>query len=296
MTGTQRVDLPAFSYGMIAMARRPASRRLPSWPPHRSLAYAIIALVVLVLGFLGVTLAPELAGLLPPELRRRVTATTAVPTAARRPPPAATDTDLATLPGTATPFEEAKKLLYGTSYRDHRQTFYGGCDYDERRQVDLVSGDLEALADKARAQRLEAEPIFPAAQFGNFRACWRSPRDFPDCVKSDGKTLSGRQCCQQVDPVFNAAHNDLQNLVPAVGEINGQRRDYHWGMIPGEKRVYGACNVEVDASLRRVEPPQAAAQYQLALRYVTGRGLPVEVPNALHWMEKAAQPEYTPAQ
>jgi hypothetical protein len=56
MTGTQRVDLPAFLYGMIAMARRPASRRLPSWPPRRSLAYAIIALVVLVLGFLGVTL------------------------------------------------------------------------------------------------------------------------------------------------------------------------------------------------------------------------------------------------
>ena len=42
--------------------------------------------------------------------------------------------------------------------------------------------------------------------------------------------------------MFNAAHNDLFNLAPAVGEVNGQRKDYNWGMIPGEKREFGACN------------------------------------------------------
>ena len=105
--------------------------------------------------------------------------------------------------------------------------------------------------------QIEAEHIFPAAQFGHFRPCWRSPRDFPECVKSDGKTLSGRQCCERVDPVFNAAHNDLFNLVPAVGEVNGQRSDYNWGMIPSEKREFGTCNMEVDSSIRRVEPPES---------------------------------------
>jgi len=56
--------------------------------------------------------------------------------------------------------------------------------------------------------------------------------------------------------VFNAAHNDLFNLVPAVGEVNGKRSDFNWGMIPGEKCAFGACNFEVDPSIRRVEPPE----------------------------------------
>jgi deoxyribonuclease-1 len=30
-----------------------------------------------------------------------------------------------------------------------------------------------------------------------------------------------------VDPTFEAAHNDLYNLFPAKGEINGDRKDYH---------------------------------------------------------------------
>ena len=68
--------------------------------------------------------------------------------------------------------------------------------------------------------------------------------------------MSGRECCQKVDPAFEAAHNDLFNLVPAVGEVNGQRSDFNWGMIPGEKREFGACNFEVDSSIRRVEPPE----------------------------------------
>jgi len=116
---------------------------------------------------------------------------------------------------------------------------------------------LQALTDKPRAQRIEAEHLFPAAQFGNFRPCWRNPGAFPACAKSDGRTLSGRACCQAVDPVFEAAHNDLFNLVPAVGEVNGQRKDYNGGMIPGEKRAFGACNFEVDAGTRRVEPPES---------------------------------------
>jgi deoxyribonuclease-1 len=48
----------------------------------------------------------------------------------------------------------------------------------------------------------------------------------------------------------------LYNLFPAEGEINGDRRDYNWGMIPGEKRAFGTCNIEVDSSTRRAEPPE----------------------------------------
>ncbi|MCB1764513.1 MAG: endonuclease [Candidatus Competibacteraceae bacterium] len=160
------------------------------------------------------------------------------------------------LPRTASTFTGAKKSLYDQVYRDHRVTFYCGCDYSADRKIDLASCGLTTLADKPRAQRIEAEHIFPAAQFGNFRACWRSPKDFPECVKSSGKTVSGRECCQRVDPVFESAHNDLMNLVPSVGEVNGKRSDFNWGMIPGEKRDYGRCNIEIDSSIRRAEPPE----------------------------------------
>ncbi len=103
-----------------------------------------------------------------------------------------------------------------------------------------------------------------AAQFGHFRPCWRTPGDFPACVKSDGKTLSGRACCQAVDPLFEAAHNDLFNLVPAVGEVNGKRSDFNWGMIPGEQREFGLCNFEVDSSIR--SRPSSHQSLRLDLR------------------------------
>ena len=46
----------------------------------------------------------------------------------------------------------------------------------------------------------------------------------------------------------------MHNLFPSVGEVNGDRRDDNWGMVPGEKRQYGTCNIEVDSSIRRAEP------------------------------------------
>jgi deoxyribonuclease-1 len=170
--------------------------------------------------------------------------------------PTTTKTPPGNLPNTSSTFTAAKKVLYEQIYHDHRTTFYCGCAYSPDRKIDLASCGLTALADKPRAERIEAEHLFPAAQFGNFRPCWRSPGDFPACVKGSGKTVSGRECCQKVDPVFEAAHNDLFNLVPAVGEVNGRRSDFNWGMIPGEKREFGGCNFEVDSSIRRVEPSE----------------------------------------
>ena len=44
------------------------------------------------------------------------------------------------------------------------------------------------------------------------------------------------------------------NLVPAVGEINGNRSNYSFAMLEGEPRVYGACDFEVDFKARKAEP------------------------------------------
>jgi len=49
---------------------------------------------------------------------------------------------------------------------------------------------------------------------------------------------------------------DMHNLVPAIGEINGDRSNFRFGMIAGERRVYGKVNMEIDFSQRVAEPPK----------------------------------------
>lgn len=169
------------------------------------------------------------------------------------------------LPATAQSFETAKKWLYERVYYDHSKTFYCDCDCSRSAgqpgAINLRSCGLQSRQDPARAQRLEAEHAFPAAKFGNFRRCWREPAQFPDCVRDNGKVLTGRECCQKIDPLFESAHNDLYNLFPAEGEINGDRKDYNWGMVAGIASVdYGRCAFKIDAAtvaLNRPMPSKA---------------------------------------
>jgi deoxyribonuclease-1 len=75
------------------------------------------------------------------------------------------------------------------------------------------------------------------------------------CREKDGDpAISGRACCLRVDDTFVVAHNDPQNQIPAVGMINGARRDYSWSMAPGVE-PYSSCQIRIDASNRRVQPP-----------------------------------------
>lgn len=46
----------------------------------------------------------------------------------------------------------------------------------------------------------------------------------------------------------------MKNLVPAIGEGNGDRSNFRLGMIAGEPRKYGQCDVEIDFKKRVVEP------------------------------------------
>lgn len=161
------------------------------------------------------------------------------------------ETNLANLPKSPASFESAKKILYNEIYQGHNITFYCGCDYDPKaKTVDWQSCGYKPRKNPERARRIEAEHVMPAHQFGNFRECWRKPEKV--CA---GKDLTGRQCCEAEDPLFEAAHNDLHNLFPAVGEVNGDRSNFNWGMVEGNKREYGVCPMEIDESIRRAEPP-----------------------------------------
>ena len=51
---------------------------------------------------------------------------------------------------------------------------------------------------------------------------------------------------------------DINNLAPAIGEINGDRSNYRFGMLPNAVLEHGACPVKVDFKARTVEPPNFA--------------------------------------
>ncbi len=212
----------------------------------RSWIAAGTVVAVALAALIGVKAPPELAQVLnlagitlPPELIQREDA----------PAPALVQTE--GLPDTAGSFGTAKNWLYDKVFHDIRRTFYCGCAYDENRRVDWKSCGYKIREDNVRAARVEAEHVVPAYWIGYTRPCWRTLV----CSTNNGERFKGRDCCQDIDPVFRAAHNDLHNLRPAVGEINGDRSNYRFGMVQTDAREYGDCVFKVDTELRRAEPP-----------------------------------------
>ena len=81
----------------------------------------------------------------------------------------------------------------------------------------------------------------PAWFFGNQMECWKA---------------GGRKACKK-NKLFAKMEADLHNLVPAIGEINGDRSNFTFEHIDGEERVYGACDFEIDFKVGVVEPRQS---------------------------------------
>lgn len=152
-------------------------------------------------------------------------------------------------------FTQAKKILTRQVYANdnERQTFYCGCDYSREGKIDPLScGYVPRRAGSKRSQRLEWEHIVPASYIGKGRACWE--KGDSECTTKNGKSYKGRKCCEKIDAQFRAIEADLNNLVPEIGELNADRRDFPYREIPGEERAYGACDFEVDTKLREAEP------------------------------------------
>jgi deoxyribonuclease-1 len=135
----------------------------------------------------------------------------------------------ADFPHTIRNFSEAKRLA-AEVYAGHKQTFYCGCGYDEKKHVDATSCGYKPRKNKKRGQRIEWEHVVPAYALGHSRQCWNEAI----CTNGKGKHYKGRQCCEKVDPVFRAMVSDLHNLVPAVGELNADRNNFTFSMLEGE--------------------------------------------------------------
>ena len=145
-------------------------------------------------------------------------------------------------------FDRAKVELRQNVYHDQNVngalgTLYCGCDWEwagrSGGRIDHASCGYETRAQPTRANRIEWEHIVPAYWIGHQRQCWQ-----------DG----GRRNCVSNDPAFRIMEADMHNLSPSVGEINADRSNYRFGVLPSISYRHGACDFKVDFSARVAEP------------------------------------------
>ncbi|MDR3412045.1 MAG: endonuclease [Formivibrio sp.] len=135
-------------------------------------------------------------------------------------------------------FVHAKKVLPQV-FAGEEEDFYCGCRYTGK-NVDFSSCGYEPRKNADRAGRIEWEHVVPAWVIGHQRQCWQ-----------DG----GRKNCTSNDAVFQAAEGDLNNLVPAVGEVNGDRNNFSYSVwTRNPEPMYGQCKTIVDFKGRRAQP------------------------------------------
>ncbi len=164
--------------------------------------------------------------------------------------------DNITVPHNNTSFSKSKKLMEQVYY-DNMFSFYCNCQYSYqitdksiKAVVDNKSCGYMPRKNQKRGKYIEWEHVVLAWAFGNTRKCWREEI----CTDKYGNKYKGRKCCTKIDKVFKAMEADMYNLYPAVGELNADRKNYKYGIIPGEERKYGACDFEVADKL--VEPKE----------------------------------------
>ncbi|NVK42518.1 MAG: endonuclease [Oceanospirillaceae bacterium] len=139
-------------------------------------------------------------------------------------------------------FSSAKREL-AEIYSTNAVSFYCGCGFSaqgKRLSPDLKACGYQARKNANRASRIEWEHVMPAWAFGHQLQCWQQ---------------GGRRACRK-DPDFRLMEADMHNLVPAIGEVNGDRSNYGYGLVAGESRAYGRCDVEVDFKARVAEPAE----------------------------------------
>ena len=136
-------------------------------------------------------------------------------------------------------FVEAKRLAWGL-YANESKDYYCGCRY-QGNEVDWASCGYQPRRQPERAARIEWEHIVPAWQLGHNRQCWK-----------DG----GRKNCATVDSTFARAEGDLHNLIPVVGEVNGDRSNFPFGEVRQKPNQYGACQFVVDFDKKVAMPPE----------------------------------------
>jgi deoxyribonuclease-1 len=152
---------------------------------------------------------------------------------------------------TSSTFRAAKKVA-AQVYFDNQETFYCGCNLEWKGKKgagkpDLKSCGYEVRKQLKRALRTEWEHVVPAWAFGRQLQCWQ-----------EGK----RKNCKKNSPQFKTMESDLHNLVPAIGEVNGDRSNYKFSDWNGTPTKYGQCPIVITLrSARFRRPSKVEGQY-----------------------------------
>lgn len=128
-------------------------------------------------------------------------------------------------------------------YLSHQEAFYSGCEYyaQQKKLIPLKSScGYQTRKSERRASRIEWEHVVSMWHVGHQLLCWQN---------------GGRSNCRKTSEKFRQMEADLHNLVPSIGELNGDRSNYKHGMIEGEARRYGpSIDTEVDFKAKVFEP------------------------------------------
>ncbi|TEY01267.1 endonuclease [Campylobacter sp. US33a] len=155
-------------------------------------------------------------------------------------------------------FEEAKEFLSEFYIKNPQfmQDFYCDTSFKAVKKGDDIRFELikddsytprHAYTKKGkinqRAKRIEWEHIMSAHNFGKHLPCWKE---------------GGRKACKD-DKLFNKMEGDIQNLVPAIGEINGDRSNFNYAQAPLNLKYnqYGKCKVYTDFKARKFYPNES---------------------------------------
>ncbi|WP_150142673.1 endonuclease [Candidatus Enterovibrio escicola] len=141
-------------------------------------------------------------------------------------------------------FNQAKKEAVNI-YKYHPYSFYCGCNIKWKGnkgsgKPDLKSCGYEIRKEPKRANRIEWEHVMPAWNFGHQMQCWQE---------------GGRKNCKK-NKMFKKMEADLHNLVPAIGEVNGNRSNYKFTQWNDTRGIsYGQCDMRIDFKSKQVMPP-----------------------------------------
>ena len=160
--------------------------------------------------------------------------------------------------GSLESFSKSKKELRKI-YQGHQITFYADCKYnykDKKNMIDRDSCGYKPRNERTkkgksnqRARRIEWEHVMPAENFGRHFSCWRDGDS--KCINKKGKAFKGRKCCEKVSKQYRTIQADMMNLVPAIGELNADRKNFRYGADEPRVGQYGKVPFQVDFKQKR---------------------------------------------
>lgn len=242
------------------MATRQKAKKRASRTQKKSVVKnPLIVLVVFCIALISAVyfdyVPPEILEQLPPALQEIIVRLLPVPE----------NPDLSTIPTgpgntTVESFDKAKRYLLNMHINANQmQTFYCGSRFDGQKNVyHDASGYKPATTDTFRETHLEWEHVVPAYKFGKTFPYWTEfgAPPHPECFDKKGKPINNRECTEKNSPQYRLMQADMHNLRPETGALNGLRSNNDFGMIPGEKRQFGACDMEIDSDRNLTEPPE----------------------------------------